>query len=153
MLWLMHYSIRDFMHNLAVTVVVSEIFYTQADLCIIILCIMRMSTVLLTWRSAWGHFRVGSSSKVRVLRCKALLVEFCSARHLQGTCKAVCKAVLVVKSCANISSCFLAISLSSHWLPLAQPLLTARHLQGILHGTYAWQNLEAGCSLGPGCAK
>ena len=41
----MHYSIRDFMHNLAVTVVVSEIFYTQADLCIIILCIMRMSTV------------------------------------------------------------------------------------------------------------
>ena len=46
MLWLMHYSIRDFMHNLAVTVVVSEIFYTQADLCIIILCIMRMSTVL-----------------------------------------------------------------------------------------------------------
>ena len=41
----MHYSIIDFMHNLAVTVVVSEIFYTQADLCIIILCIMRMSTV------------------------------------------------------------------------------------------------------------
>ena len=76
---------------------------------------------------------------------------FGSARHfarhlqgtLQGTCKALCKAVLVVKSCANISSCFLAISLSSHWLPLAQPLLTARHLQGILHGTCAWQNLEA----------
>ena len=81
------------------------------------------------------------------MRCKALLVEFCSARHLQGslqgTCKAVCKAVLVVKSCANISSCFLAISLCSHWLPLAQPLLTARLLQGILHGTCAWQNLEA----------
>ena len=65
------------------------------------------------------------------------------ARHLQGTCKALCKAVLVVKSCANISSCFLAISLCSHWLPLAQPLLTARLLQGILHGTCAWQNLEA----------
>ena len=78
------------------------------------------------------------------MRCKALLVEFCSARHLQGSCKAVCKAVLVVKSCANISSFFLPISLSSHWLPLAQPLLTARHLQGILHGTCAWQNLEAG---------
>ena len=71
------------------------------------------------------------------------MVEFCSARHLQGTCKAVCKAVLVVKSCANISSCFLAISLCSHWLPLAQPPLTARHLQGNLHGTCAWQNLEA----------
>ena len=56
------------MHNLAVTVVVSEIFYTQADLCIIILCIMRMSTVLslLTVTPAktsfLGYFKVLATS-------------------------------------------------------------------------------------------
>ena len=110
------------------------------------------------WRKLSNDYMCGWATASQTSSGYAIIV--CVAMHshaheparqlhgsLQGSCKAVCKAVLVVKSCANISSCFLPISLSSHWLPLAQPLLTARHLQGILHGTCAWQNLEAAVDL------
>ena len=68
----MHYSIRDFMHNLAVTVVVSEISYTQADLCIIILCIMRMSTVCAIFSMSRP---LSLSARIRLLQFISIKIE------------------------------------------------------------------------------
>ena len=80
------------MHNLAVTVVVSEIFYTQADLCIIILCIMRMSTVYrivaqaVDYLSMFGTVHVpchGDSGRTpRPKKCKSVSFQRAAQRQL-----------------------------------------------------------------------